>query len=165
MTVSECLQLEYHRSLRHHLLLVYAREVLILDLHINQTVGIIPMDKSTSPLLQVLWGSLYTYISIYMNVWKNLCNMDMMVFALKLFTAFRVTIPCCNLVGGYQHSCITYCLLTWQKIKTLYSSEMFIHTHQITSKCVSPDNHSTCVRTGIWNCAFIIVTFSFTGVH
>lgn len=53
MTVSECLQLEYHRSLRHHLLLVYAREVLILDLHINQTVGIIPLEKSTSPLLQV----------------------------------------------------------------------------------------------------------------
>ncbi|PSN34557.1 WD repeat-containing protein 11 [Blattella germanica] len=38
MTVSECLQLEYHRSLRHHLLLLYAREVLVLDLHINQTV-------------------------------------------------------------------------------------------------------------------------------
>jgi hypothetical protein len=54
MTVSECLQLEYHHSLRHHLLLVYAREVLILDLHINQTVGIIPLEKTASPLLQVL---------------------------------------------------------------------------------------------------------------
>lgn len=53
MTVSECLQLEYHHSLRHHLLLVYAREVLILDLHINQTVGIIPLEKTASPLLQV----------------------------------------------------------------------------------------------------------------
>ncbi|KAJ4431502.1 hypothetical protein ANN_20100 [Periplaneta americana] len=53
MTVSECLQLEYHRSLRHHLLLLYAREVLVLDLHINQTVGIIPLEKTASPLLQV----------------------------------------------------------------------------------------------------------------
>ncbi|XP_067012842.2 WD repeat-containing protein 11 [Anabrus simplex] len=54
MTVSECLQLEYHRSLRHHLLLLYAREVLVLDLHINQTVGIIPLEKTASPLLQII---------------------------------------------------------------------------------------------------------------
>nr|CAD7258867.1 unnamed protein product [Timema shepardi] len=54
MTVSECLQLSYHSSLRHHLLLLYAREVLLLDLHINQTVGIIPLEKTASPLLQVL---------------------------------------------------------------------------------------------------------------
>ncbi|GLH00339.1 Uncharacterized protein GBIM_06748 [Gryllus bimaculatus] len=53
MTVSECLQLEYHQCLRHHLLLLYAREVLVLDLHINQTVGIIPLEKSGSPLVQI----------------------------------------------------------------------------------------------------------------
>lgn len=54
MTVSECLQLQYHQSLRHHLLLLYAREILMLDLHINQTVGIIPLEKTASPLVQVI---------------------------------------------------------------------------------------------------------------
>jgi len=104
---------------------------------------------------------LYTYIFIYMKAWKNLCNMTLW----KLFTALRVTVPCCSLVDGYQHSCTTYCHLSWQKIKTACSFEMFVHTHQITSKCGSPDKHSTCVRTGLWNLDFVIVTFSFTGVH
>lgn len=54
MTLSECLQVAYHRSLRHHFLLLYPREILILDLHINQTVGIVPLgDKTASPFLQV----------------------------------------------------------------------------------------------------------------
>ncbi|XP_071448701.1 WD repeat-containing protein 11-like [Hetaerina americana] len=54
MTASECLQLLYHNSLRHHLMLVYPREALLLDLHINQTVGIIPLEKTASPLTQVI---------------------------------------------------------------------------------------------------------------
>lgn len=54
MTLSECLQVAYHRSLRHHFLLLYPREILLLDLHINQTVGIVPLgDKTASPFLQV----------------------------------------------------------------------------------------------------------------
>lgn len=53
--VHECLDVSYHRSLRHHVMLLYAREVLILDLHIKQTVGIVPIgDKSSSPFLQVI---------------------------------------------------------------------------------------------------------------
>ncbi|XP_063221643.1 WD repeat-containing protein 11-like [Bacillus rossius redtenbacheri] len=54
MMVSECLQLCYHSAARHHLLLLYAREILVLDLHINQTVGIIPVEKTASPLVQVI---------------------------------------------------------------------------------------------------------------
>ena len=91
---------------------------------------------------------IYVYIYLY-ECMKNLCNMDMMVFALKLFTVFRVTVPSCNLMDGYQHSCTTYCPLSWQKIKAVCSSEMSIRTYQITSKCVSPDNHSTGIRTGV----------------
>ncbi|GAB1607865.1 WD repeat-containing protein 11-like isoform X2 [Argonauta hians] len=53
-TLSECLQLAYHNCCRHHLILVYPREVLILDLKINQTVGIIPMERTGSPFMQVL---------------------------------------------------------------------------------------------------------------
>ncbi|XP_071485424.1 WD repeat-containing protein 11-like [Diadema antillarum] len=51
--VSECLQLSYMRARRNHLLLVYAREVLILDLAIYQTVSVIPMERSGSPFQQV----------------------------------------------------------------------------------------------------------------
>ncbi|KAK3094363.1 hypothetical protein FSP39_000768, partial [Pinctada imbricata] len=54
VALNECLQLLYHRSCRHHLLLVYPREILILDLEINQTVGIIPMEKTGSPFVQSL---------------------------------------------------------------------------------------------------------------
>ncbi|XP_050396083.2 WD repeat-containing protein 11 [Patella vulgata] len=52
--LNECLQLSYHRSCRHHLILLYARELLILDLEINQTVGIIAMDRTSSPFQQVV---------------------------------------------------------------------------------------------------------------
>ncbi|XP_041477434.1 WD repeat-containing protein 11-like [Lytechinus variegatus] len=51
--VSECLQLSYMRSRRNHLLLLYAREILILDLAIYQTVSVIPMERSGSPFQQV----------------------------------------------------------------------------------------------------------------
>ncbi|XP_052225390.1 WD repeat-containing protein 11-like isoform X2 [Dreissena polymorpha] len=54
IALNECLQMLYLRSCRHHLLLVYPREVLILDLEINQTVGIIPADRTGSPFLEVL---------------------------------------------------------------------------------------------------------------
>ncbi|KAJ8316897.1 hypothetical protein KUTeg_004801 [Tegillarca granosa] len=54
VSVNECLQLSYHRACRHHLILVYPREILLLDLEINQTVGIISMERSGSPFVQVL---------------------------------------------------------------------------------------------------------------
>ncbi|UYV81446.1 WDR11 [Cordylochernes scorpioides] len=54
VALNECLQLIYHRSYRHHLLLVYPREVLVLDLEIYQTVGIV---TTTSPLQSVLTTS------------------------------------------------------------------------------------------------------------
>ncbi|KAL1460934.1 hypothetical protein WDU94_012870 [Cyamophila willieti] len=54
MTLSDCLQLSYHRSLRHHILLLYARDVLIIDLHINMSVGVIPIERTASPLTQVI---------------------------------------------------------------------------------------------------------------
>lgn len=54
MTLSECLQMCYHRSIRYHLLLLFPREILLLDLQIKQTVGIVPIgDKVSSPYLQV----------------------------------------------------------------------------------------------------------------
>lgn len=54
MTVSECLQMLYHRSLCHHLLLLYPRDILLIDLHISQTVGIVSVEKAMSPLVQMV---------------------------------------------------------------------------------------------------------------
>jgi len=51
---AECLQLAYHKACRHHLVLLYAREILILDLDINQTVSVIPMERSGSPFMTVI---------------------------------------------------------------------------------------------------------------
>ncbi|KAK2170890.1 hypothetical protein NP493_1127g02083 [Ridgeia piscesae] len=54
VALNECLQLAYHQACRDHMILVYPREILILDLAINQTVGIIPLERTASPFLQVL---------------------------------------------------------------------------------------------------------------
>ncbi|KAL4232352.1 WD repeat-containing protein 11 [Mactra antiquata] len=54
IALNECIQLLYLRSCRHHLVLVYSREILILDLEINQTVGIIPAERTGSPFMEIL---------------------------------------------------------------------------------------------------------------
>uniref|UniRef100_A0A2C9KHQ4 Uncharacterized protein n=1 Tax=Biomphalaria glabrata TaxID=6526 RepID=A0A2C9KHQ4_BIOGL len=54
VTLNECLQLCFHHSCRHHLMLLYPREMLILDLEINQTVGIIALDRSSSSFSKVI---------------------------------------------------------------------------------------------------------------
>lgn len=54
VVLNDCIQLLYHQSCRHHLVLVYTREILILDLEINQTVGIIPIERAGSPFVQVV---------------------------------------------------------------------------------------------------------------
>ncbi|CAL4100716.1 unnamed protein product, partial [Meganyctiphanes norvegica] len=52
--LSDCLQLIYHRTVADELLLLYSREILILDLTINQTVGIIYLDRAMSAFTQVI---------------------------------------------------------------------------------------------------------------
>ncbi|GFR86903.1 WD repeat-containing protein 11 [Elysia marginata] len=54
VTLNECLQVVFHRSCRHHLILLYPREMLILDLEINQTVGLIALDRSSSSFTKVI---------------------------------------------------------------------------------------------------------------
>ncbi|XP_071948596.1 WD repeat-containing protein 11-like [Antedon mediterranea] len=53
ISLNDCIQLCYLQSCRHHLLLLYTREILILDLEINQTVGTIPMERTGSPFQMV----------------------------------------------------------------------------------------------------------------
>uniref|UniRef100_A0A8C4QUC4 WD repeat domain 11 n=1 Tax=Eptatretus burgeri TaxID=7764 RepID=A0A8C4QUC4_EPTBU len=50
--LTECLQMEYLPSHRGHLLLLYSRELLVLDLEVSQTVAMIAIEKSGVPFLQ-----------------------------------------------------------------------------------------------------------------
>lgn len=54
LAVSECIQFAYHRSLRNHILLMYQHDILIIDLDISMTVGVISIDRSFSPFCQVI---------------------------------------------------------------------------------------------------------------
>ena len=64
VALNECLQLAYHQACRDHMILVYPREILILDLAINQTVGIIPLERTASPFLQVCGTCRYVSVSV-----------------------------------------------------------------------------------------------------
>lgn len=55
LTVSECIQFTYHRALRNHIILMYHHDILILDLYISMTVGVISIDRSFSPFCQVIY--------------------------------------------------------------------------------------------------------------
>ena len=52
--ILDCQQVLFHRNARNHLILVYAREVLILDLDIGQTVGMVVLDRSCSPIVELV---------------------------------------------------------------------------------------------------------------
>ncbi|XP_077894587.1 WD repeat-containing protein 11 isoform X3 [Ictidomys tridecemlineatus] len=54
VTLNDCLQLAYLPSKRNHMLLLYPREILILDLEVNQTVGVIAIERTGVPFLQVI---------------------------------------------------------------------------------------------------------------
>lgn len=51
--VKECLQLVYHRACRQHLILVYPREILVIDLDIGQTVCVVQTERA---------GSLFSHV-------------------------------------------------------------------------------------------------------
>ncbi|MEE6486633.1 hypothetical protein FKM82_014655 [Ascaphus truei] len=54
VTLNDCLQLSYLPSKRNHMLLLYPREILILDLEVNQTVGVVAIERTGVPFLQVI---------------------------------------------------------------------------------------------------------------
>lgn len=53
VTLNDCLQLSYLPSKRNHMLLLYPREILILDLELSQTVGVVAIERSGVPFMQV----------------------------------------------------------------------------------------------------------------
>ncbi|XP_067092514.1 WD repeat-containing protein 11 [Osmerus mordax] len=54
VTLNDCLQLSYLPSKRSHMLLLYPREILILDLELSQTVGVVAIERSGVPFIQVI---------------------------------------------------------------------------------------------------------------
>lgn len=67
MTLNDCLQLAYLPSKRNHMLLLYPREILILDLEVNQTVGVIAIERTGVPFLQVSTTYKLYYHKLIMN--------------------------------------------------------------------------------------------------
>ena len=53
LLLTDCLQMEFSPVQRDHLFLMFRREILILDLAINCTVGSIMAEKSTSSFSQL----------------------------------------------------------------------------------------------------------------
>lgn len=53
VSLVDCLQVAFVRSYRHHLFVLYPKEILILDLNIMQAVGSIFLERNTSPFVQV----------------------------------------------------------------------------------------------------------------
>lgn len=68
VTLNDCLQLSYLPSKRNHMLLLYPREILILDLELSQTVGVVAIERSGVPFVQVRHC---------IRVQQNLCNEDL----------------------------------------------------------------------------------------
>lgn len=54
VALSDCLQLAYLRSARHHLLALFPREVMILDMEINQAVCSFSLERNSPSFLQVI---------------------------------------------------------------------------------------------------------------
>ncbi|XP_063047243.1 WD repeat-containing protein 11 isoform X2 [Engraulis encrasicolus] len=54
VTLNDCLQLSYLPSKRNHMLLLYPREILILDLELSQTVGVVAIERSGVPFIQAV---------------------------------------------------------------------------------------------------------------
>ena len=52
--ILECQQVTFHQNARNHLVLVYPREVLVLDLDIGSTVGMVALDRSCSPIVEMI---------------------------------------------------------------------------------------------------------------
>ena len=54
VSLADCLQVAFSRSYRHHIFVVYAREIVIMDIETKQEVGSIPLERNSSPFLQIM---------------------------------------------------------------------------------------------------------------
>ena len=54
MPLADCLQIAFSRSYRHHLFIVYPREIVIMDIEIKQAVGSIHLERNNSAFHHVM---------------------------------------------------------------------------------------------------------------
>ena len=54
MPLTDCRQIVFSQSYRHHLFVVYPREVLILDIENKLTMGSIVIERNAAALLQIM---------------------------------------------------------------------------------------------------------------
>lgn len=55
----------YHKTRRNTLILLYAQDILILDLDIKQTISIVSLERSTCPFLEVICSSTYIHLVFF----------------------------------------------------------------------------------------------------
>uniref|UniRef100_A0A131Z532 WD repeat-containing protein 11 n=1 Tax=Rhipicephalus appendiculatus TaxID=34631 RepID=A0A131Z532_RHIAP len=51
LPLHECLQLCYHRAVRHQLFLVYPKRIFMVDTEVQQVLGVIPLERNGSPFV------------------------------------------------------------------------------------------------------------------
>jgi len=54
ISLADCLQVAFSRSYRHHIFVVYTREIVIMDIETKQEVGSISLERNSSPFLQIM---------------------------------------------------------------------------------------------------------------
>ncbi|XP_065296687.1 WD repeat-containing protein 11-like isoform X2 [Dermacentor albipictus] len=52
LPLNECLQLCYHRAVRHQLFLVYPKKIFVVDTEVQQVLGIIPLERNGSAFVR-----------------------------------------------------------------------------------------------------------------
>lgn len=65
-STSEILQVIYHQSMHDSMIILYPRELLIFDLNIKQTIGVILLDKTVSPFNRV------SFMNFMINILRKL---------------------------------------------------------------------------------------------
>ena len=54
VTQVDCRQITFSPAHKHHLLIVYPREVVVMDMEIRQAIGSLSLERNTSPLLRLM---------------------------------------------------------------------------------------------------------------
>ena len=54
VTQVDCRQITFSPAHKHHLLIIYPREVVVMDMEIRQAIGSLSLERNTSPLLRLM---------------------------------------------------------------------------------------------------------------
>ena len=91
VTLNDCLQLSYLPSKRNHMLLLYPREILILDLELSQTVGVVAIERSGVPFTQVRGTRTRKHTHTHTHTHTDTCGRRMHTTTHMHYSYFDVT--------------------------------------------------------------------------